>query len=301
MSEERPVDLGALRVVGCDVPDEDQGALLLLPRLLKRPDDAQGVLPAVEPGDLDDQGEVGRDAVVLEALIDGALGKFPVHDGEGIDPGREEDLRPPEIPQVLPAGEDDGVVPLDERDEVVPDLPVRRGEVEVAAPHPGAFLPVMGDQRERLRVVDEDHVVVDMVPHGVLVDDVLVDLLLPAGEVDLCPLEGVMKLLCHAEEVRGAVDDAPPGLYAEAVCQERQGREDLGYPAAVVGGVHVQDVHVVERPCLRLDAAYDLFSDVLFVVPDGVNHAHPDRPCIEAFALMHTGGSRQMTVLHNDI
>ncbi len=159
----------------------------------------------------------------------------------------------------------------------------------MAAPYPGAPLPVMGDHREGLRIVDEDHVVIEVVPHGVLADDPLVDLLLPVGQVDIRSLEGVMELLCHAEEVRRAVHDAPPGPYAEAVHQERQGGEDLRDAAAVVGGVHVQYMHIPERAGFRLDTPYRLSSCIPLICPDTVNCAHPDQPCIRAIALMHTG------------
>jgi len=80
---------------------------------------------------------------------------------------------------------------------------MRLCEVDVAPPHPGAALPVMVHKGKGLGIMDDDHVVVEVVADSVLVDGVLVDLLLARCEIDRPTLEGIVELLRDAKKVRG--------------------------------------------------------------------------------------------------
>jgi len=82
----------------------------------------------------------------------------------------------------------------------------------VATPYPRPLLLVVIDHGQGLWIVDDDPIMIQVVPHGVLVHHPLVDLTLQLAEIDLGPLEGVVDLLRHAEEVRGPLNQSPPRL-----------------------------------------------------------------------------------------
>ena len=60
----------------------------------------------------------------------------------------------------------------------------------------------MLDQRQWLRVVHNNEVVIEKVAHAILVDDLLEDLFFDLGEIDFSALEGVVHLLRDGEEIR---------------------------------------------------------------------------------------------------
>jgi hypothetical protein len=130
----------------------------------------------------------------------------------------------------------------------------------------------MADERQRLRVVHDHDVMVDMVAHRVLIADLLVYLHLEVGELDIGSLQGVVHLLGDAEEFRSALNHPPAGLDANGIHQQRQRRQNFRDAAAVIGRVYVDDVHVAEAPRLLDDALDSLRSDQRLVV------LHPGKP-----------------------
>ena len=64
----------------------------------------------------------------------------------------------------------------------------------------------MLDQRQRLRIVHNDEVVVEKIAHTVLVNHLFENFLFDAGEIDPGALERVVDFLCDREEIGGALD-----------------------------------------------------------------------------------------------
>ena len=114
--------------------------------------------------------------VVIEPFSDLFIRHVPVLDREGVDAGLEEELRGLEPLPVFLKGKNHCIVHLDKLQEIFPYLLVRTGEIQVAPPHPGTVFLVVRHHRKGLRVVNDNEImVVQMVPDGILMDDVLVD------------------------------------------------------------------------------------------------------------------------------
>ena len=126
----------------------------------------------------------------------------------------------------------------------------------------------MLDERQRLRVVHDHHVMIEMQARRVFERHLLVDLHLQVGEIDVAALQGVVHFLGDAEEVRAAFDHAPAGPDAGGVHQQRQRGQQLGDAAAVIGRIDVDDVHVVQRLHLLEQPLDRLGADQRLIVLD---------------------------------
>ena len=136
---------------------------------------------------------------------------------------------------------------------------MRLCEVDVAPPHPGAALPVMVHKGKGLGIMDDDHVVVEVVADSVLVDGVLVDLLLARCEVDRPALKGIVELLRDAEKVRGTLDHPPAGLNPYIVHKKGERRKEGSDSTPVIDGVHMGHVEAPQGSGLFPDSRHDLF------------------------------------------
>ena len=154
------------------------------------------------------------------------------------------------------------------------------------------------DQRKRLRVVDDDEIVVDMIPHRVLVHHLLVGLHLQFREVDVVPLKRVVDLLGDAEEIRPALQDPPTRMHARRIHQQRKRGKKLGHTAAVIGGTDIDDVQIRDTPGLAENTVDGFRSDKGFVVLDRdqsrfLHRArwgyHAFRHPVHRFAAIHSG------------
>lgn len=154
---------------------------------------------------------------------------------ERIDGRHEKDLGRAKRLGILLEREDDGVVLFDELRQIVPQLVVRMLDLDMAPPDPGAALAIVLDERQGLRIVDDDKVVIQLIPEGILVNDVFVDLGLQVREADRGPLQGVVHLLGDAEEVGRTVDSTPAGADSHAAHQQSQRGEQFGDAAAIEG------------------------------------------------------------------
>jgi hypothetical protein len=111
----------------------------------------------------------------------------------------------------------------------------------MATPDPRAFLLVMLDQRQRLRVVHNDEVVIEKVAHAVLVNHLLENFLFNLGEIDLSTLKGIVHFLCDREKIGCALNNAPLGTQPEAIHEQRERRNCLSDAAAVVRGIEIRN------------------------------------------------------------
>jgi len=103
-------------------------------------------------------------------------------------------------------------------------------------------------QRGRLRVVDEDEVVLLLEPVGVEGVVGQVGLLRALGQRVAGALQGVVELLGHLEEALVAGDHLPVGVDPQPAQEGYLRAQELGDPAAVGGRVEVEDAGVTERP-----------------------------------------------------
>ena len=224
------VELPALRVVVRHRADERELDVRML--LLHEPvrvDHAERVLPRVEPRDLREQ----RPRDVDPELVDdvrGVLGRQRhVLRRERVDRRRPDERALGQFGRhVVASVEDRRRVAPDRREQELEHLPVRRREVDVAAPDPVRARrrePV--DHRARLRVVDDHEVV--------LVDELLrvqlvvapVDRLSLVVQALRVALERVVNRLRDVEELVRAADDQPVRLEARALHQRHERVVDL--------------------------------------------------------------------------
>src|SRR6266540_3542767 len=119
---------------------------------------------------------------------------------------------------------------------------MRIGDLEVAAPYPGAALPVMDNHREWLGIMNHDHVVMNMHPDRVFMDHFLEHFNFLPGEMVIPPLKRIMHFLSGGEEVGRAGDDPPSCLYAQAVHQKGKRGEYFRHSPAVKSGIDVRNV-----------------------------------------------------------
>ena len=131
----------------------------------------------------------------------------------------------------------------------------------MAAPDPRRLLAEVADKRQGLRVVDDHQIMVEMHAGRVLEHDLLIDVPLQVGEIDLVALKRVVHLLGDAEEVGPALNHAPSGRYAGCVHQQGERRQDLRHAAAVVGGIDIDDVQVAQGRRLGEDPLHRLRAD----------------------------------------
>ncbi len=142
--------------------------------------------------------------------------------------------------------------------EELPDVWVRLRRVDVTAPDP-APTPHTAELEEgrRLRVVQEDEVVVLLEEFCVVGIVLPVEGLVVGVEAARVPLEGIVDRFGDAEELFIARDRSPVRDQAEIAQQGHHGPEKLGNAPAVWGGVHVQDPSAAERLCLADEFVQD--------------------------------------------
>jgi hypothetical protein len=117
----------------------------------------------------------------------------------------------------------------------------------VAAPDPlGAAHTDRVAERRRLRIVDEDDVVVGFKELCALPVDVQINRLVRLRERVCAALQGVVKRLGDREEVRRALDEPPVRLDAERIRQRNVPREQLRDTATEPGRVDVADADAVQ-------------------------------------------------------
>ena len=205
---------------------------------------------------------------MAQPIVDLVLGQVLVGGRKRIDGRHDETLRRGDLLSVFRQRDHDRIVALDEARQIFPQLGIRLGQVDMATPDPRRFLAEMIDQRQRLRIVHDDHVVVEMHARRVLEHDLFVDILLQVAEIDFTSLQGIVHPLCNAEEVRSPLNDAPARPDAGAVHQQCQRRENFGNPAAIVSGVHVDDMEIAELFGLAPDPVRRLATYQRLVVID---------------------------------
>jgi hypothetical protein len=99
----------------------------------------------------------------------------------------------------------------------------------------------MLEQRERLRIVHDDKIVIEKIAHAVLVNHLLEDLFLDPGKIDFSSLKSIVHLLRDGEKIRGSLNHSPLGAKAKAVHKQRERGDRLGHSTAVVGGIEIRD------------------------------------------------------------
>jgi hypothetical protein len=102
-------------------------------------------------------------------------------------------------------------------------------------------------QRKRLRIMDDDDVVLLIETLSVLRRVLEVGLLLSGGERPLCALQCVVHRLGDREELVVAADELPVCDEAKVSEQRYRRPQDLGHAAAVRGRVNVQHLGAAQR------------------------------------------------------
>ena len=167
------------RIVYGGIAKQHERAVDLFSNLAGRLDHADRIFPPVEPRDLRNNRTVCGNTVIGKALRNLAAGEFAILRRERIDRGRDDVLRNAERLLVLGQAHHGRIVVLDEITQIIPYRRMGCGKIDMALPDPSATLAFeMPDQRQRLRVVDDDRVTIfEMQPQGILARDLFVDLL----------------------------------------------------------------------------------------------------------------------------
>ena len=131
----------------------------------------------------------------------------------------------------------------DGRLQVLPDGAVRVRSVDVAAPNPAAHLPRRREMRQvdRLRIVHENDVGLQVQPLGILPIDLVVQIEIALFERYRQALQSVVKGLGDAIEVGRTGDHFPAGVDSQFFHQRDHPAEDFGHAAAASRGVDVDD------------------------------------------------------------
>ncbi len=136
------------------------------------------------------------------------------------------------------------------------------------------------DHRARLRVVDDDEVVLLRQRLGVAPVVVLVDRALLLVEALRVSLQRVVDRLRDLEELLLAPDDPPLGLQTGVDHERKQGVVDLRDTAAERGRRQVQDAFSLERGGELQDLVHEAAADKACVIAqllvahvDGLQHA----------------------------
>jgi hypothetical protein len=167
-----------------------------------------------------------------------------------------------------PAAHNHGVVFIDPTPQIVPRFGIRPGKVEVTPPEPWAFFLVMLDQRQWLRVVHNDKVVIEKVANAVLVNHLLENFFFDAREINFSALKGVVHLLRDREKIRGPLNYSPFCAQSEAVHEQSERRNYFRNAAAVVGGIEICDVKALQSYRLLTNALNCLATNERLVIFD---------------------------------
>jgi hypothetical protein len=101
--------------------------------------------------------------------------------------GMKNQLRHWEVLLILSTAQNHGIVFFDEPREVFRGGAVGICQLDVATPEPRTLLRKVVNQGHRLRIVHEDHIVVDTVPHGVFEVHLFEDARLDLGKLMSAP------------------------------------------------------------------------------------------------------------------
>src|SRR3954467_10693205 len=148
---------------------------------------------------------------------------------------------------------------------------MRRREVDVAAPDP--FLRLIRHvpaHRERLRVVDDDHVPALVERPGVHLVVLLPGAPLARRQVERVALEGVVHQLGRVEELLAAAYHLPLGLDADVAHERYQRVEDLGNAAAERRRGQVEDLEALQLGRQLVDLLDQRTADEVRVVSQGL-------------------------------
>ena len=203
-----------------------------------------------------------------ETLIDLFIAQLTVLDVERIDRRHEHVLWRLHLVLVFLAAHNHGVVLVDPTPQIFPHLFVWPGEIDVATPDPRTIFFVMLDQGQRLRVVHNHEIVLQKIADAVFVNDLFVNFLLDAGEIDLSALQRVVHFLGDREKIRRALNHAPLGPKTETVQQQSERRNRLGHTAAVVGRIEIRYPESLELARLLSNSLNLLLSDERLVIFD---------------------------------
>ena len=187
---------------------------------------------------LGDQGTSDVDAELVDDVA-GILGRQS-HvlrsqrvDGRGPDPRGREGVR---ARNVLAAVEDRRVVRADRREQEVEHGAIRLREIDMAPPRPvAAHVTCVRDHTGRLRIVDDDEVVVAL--ERIRIQDLvaLEDLLLLRDETGRIALEAVVDRLRDVEELVPALDDPPFDVEPRVSHEWHERVKNLGHASAKRG------------------------------------------------------------------
>ena len=115
---------------------------------------------------------------MVEPLGDFRLAKPLVGRRERVDRRHDETLWRGQLLGVFGHRQYDGVVTFDERRKIGPQISIGRRKLHMAPPHPQAPLSHKCDERERLWIVNDHQIMVEVHPRGVLEDNFFVNGLL---------------------------------------------------------------------------------------------------------------------------
>jgi len=136
----------------------------------------------------------------------------------------------------------------------------------VTAPDPGRLLAIVPNERQRLRVVHDDDVMVEMIAGRIFESDLFVDVELQVRQIDIRALQSVVHLLRDAKEIGPALDDPPSGFDPGTVHQQSGGGQEFGHATAVIGRVDVSHVQVAKARRLLQDAFNGFGADQRLVI-----------------------------------
>jgi hypothetical protein len=178
---------------------------------------------------------------VREPLINFLVAEATILDRERIDRRHENPLRRLRLLFVFGTADNDRIVLVDPTPQIFPHLGVWPREIQVTTPDPRAFLFVVFNQRQRLRIVHDHEIVLEKIAHAVLINYLLENFLFDAGEIDFSALERVMHFFCDREKIGSSLDHSPLGAQAEAVHKQRERGNHLRHAAAVVSRIEIRD------------------------------------------------------------
>jgi len=123
------------------------------------------------------------------------------------------------------------------------------GGVDVTSPDPVLTLPssMVVEKTSRLRIVDDDELIVARKLVGVHLVVPLPDRLHLVRKLDVHSLQPVVRRLGDVEELIGALNDPPLGIKSHVDHQRHQRLQHLGHAAAVGRGVDVHDAGAPKR------------------------------------------------------
>lgn len=261
------VDCQSFRIVHGHASTEDQAAVDFLFHPFEYVEDAQRILPFVKSGYLGDDGFVCGYLETFQRLGDDAVVDVHVFGREGVDGRRDDAVVYGEVVfQVCFTGYDDGIVFQEKRLQIIPEIRLGVGQVDVAAPDPGLSLLVELDEGKGLGVVYDDRIVVDVCVERKILVGLGVEFSFDRGKIQGFALEGVVEFFGDGEEIRVAVEYSPARVDPDVVHQGDEGLEHLCDSTSLIRGVDVEDVFSVEDPCFPVYLRDHFVSDDVPVV-----------------------------------